>query len=228
MYRWWRKKTKSRWLCIVTTCRPRNCGSCGNRHASIRPSRCPRRVPKLLRMSSGRWAVGRPCPAMRLGRTSDETLKRAVGPYGSLTSQSDCGFFSLFSVKTRSEVKPRSLHASTSCLSGTAPRWRYSQFGSSVTISSIKPSSLSDGYRPVVTSVRGGTSPEKWAENSSNESSAATSSSPGWTIVSSASRVLSSVRCTCAGAASPSASASFCRSARALRWALPPSRLSLW
>ena len=133
-----------------------------------------------------------------------------------------------FSVKTRRLVKPREAHASTIFLIGTLPRFLYSEFGRISRISSRKESSCSDAPAEVVTMVRGGTAPEKWAENSSKESSPATSSSSGRTIVSSSSRVLSSVRWTRTGAASPSSSASFFRSFRARRCALSPSFLSLW
>eukprot|EP00955_Chlamydomonas_euryale_P078436 363145-Chlamydomonas_euryale.AAC.8 len=56
---------KSRWLWNVTTRRPRNVGSWQKRDAKIRPTRRPRRVPKLLRMSSGLCSVARPCPYAR-------------------------------------------------------------------------------------------------------------------------------------------------------------------
>mmetsp|Transcript_52623 Transcript_52623/g.112581 ORF Transcript_52623/g.112581 Transcript_52623/m.112581 type:complete len:243 (+) Transcript_52623:110-838(+) len=164
---------------------------------------------------------------MRLGITRVVSLKRAVGPPGSLMSQSVCGVFD-FSVSSKRLVKPRSAHASTIRLIVIALRGRYSELGSMRRSSSTRLNSCAEGYLPVVIIVRGGTSPEKWAANSSNASSPATSSSSGPTTVSSASRVLSSVRCTVCGAASPSSSASFCRNLRACLAALSPSFLSLW
>ena len=156
-------------------------------------------------------AVGRPWPRILAGSTTLLTLYRAVGPAGSLTCHSVWHFL-FFSEKTSRLVKPRSAAAPTIALSSWAPRLRYSAFGSSVTISSRKVSISDDGFGLVVTTVRGGTLPEKCAANSSNESSAATSASSGCTTVSSGSRVLSSVRCAFRGAASsPSSSASFCR-----------------
>lgn len=45
-----------------TTLRPLNCGSCGKSDANMRPTRCPRRVVKLFRISSGMCVVARPWP----------------------------------------------------------------------------------------------------------------------------------------------------------------------
>lgn len=53
MYLWNLKKTKSRWLWKVATCLPTKCGSCGKRAANRRPMVCPKRVVKLLRITSG-------------------------------------------------------------------------------------------------------------------------------------------------------------------------------
>lgn len=52
-YLWNRKKIKSLWLWKVTTCRPKNCGSCGKRAANSRPMLWPRRVEKLFKITSG-------------------------------------------------------------------------------------------------------------------------------------------------------------------------------
>ena len=178
------------------TCRPLNCGSCGTRQPRSRPTRWPRRVLKLFSISSGRCPVFLPCPLMVCGITRFVSLKRAVGPCGSLTIQRPwhyqtpdglcrthhglecpcpCGISQhsmgglleqlclgmkeqgataryhiwrtafAFSVKTRSKVKSRLQAAWTTCLTGTAPRFRYSQLGKRSTTTSRKDSSLSDG-----------------------------------------------------------------------------------
>ena len=139
-------------------------------------------------------------------------------------------FLVLSSVKISRLVKPRLIAASHMSLTAHEPRLRYSAFGSISIISTRNSSRYFEGFMLVVTTVLGGSRCEKCSENSSNESSAAMSGSSGPTIVSSTSRVLSSVFC-CnlqSGAASPSASASFCRFLRALRLAASPSFFSFW
>ena len=59
MYRWWRKKMKSRWQWNVATWRYKKSGLCGNSAISIRPMVSPRRDVKLLRMSSDAWFTAR-------------------------------------------------------------------------------------------------------------------------------------------------------------------------
>jgi hypothetical protein len=49
-------------LWSVTTCRPWNSGSGGNRVWNIRPTACPRVVEKLLSTSSGLCGVALACP----------------------------------------------------------------------------------------------------------------------------------------------------------------------
>lgn len=55
---WNLKKMKSLWLWKVATWRPTNWGSWGKRAAKSRPMLWPRRVVKLLRITSGECSVG--------------------------------------------------------------------------------------------------------------------------------------------------------------------------
>jgi hypothetical protein len=56
------KKMKSRWLWNVATWRLLKLGSWWKRDASMRPTRCPSRVSKLLSTSSGFALAALPCP----------------------------------------------------------------------------------------------------------------------------------------------------------------------
>lgn len=58
LYLWNRKKIKSLWLWKVATCRPTKFGSWGKRAANSRAMVCPKRVEKLLRITSGECSVG--------------------------------------------------------------------------------------------------------------------------------------------------------------------------
>lgn len=82
MYRWWRKKMKSRWLCNVITRLPMNSGLWGNKAANMRPMRCPSRVSKLFKMISGKWWVGFAWWWISLFNTTFVILNVAVGPFG--------------------------------------------------------------------------------------------------------------------------------------------------
>jgi hypothetical protein len=62
------------------TCRPLNSGLCGKSEPTKRPTRWPRRVLKLLRISSGMWSLGLPECGMAVPGTTFVTLKNAVGP----------------------------------------------------------------------------------------------------------------------------------------------------
>mmetsp|Transcript_5636 Transcript_5636/g.14715 ORF Transcript_5636/g.14715 Transcript_5636/m.14715 type:complete len:201 (+) Transcript_5636:461-1063(+) len=139
--------------------------------------------------------------------------KCAVGPTGSLTTQSPVAFFDL-EVITIIIVYPRSVAPSMIGLSSELPRLRYSAWGIRSSSSFTRFMISGQVYRPVVISVLfSAFVPAKCSANSSIASSPITSSSPGATTVSSYSRIVSSDLGSCLGGASlPSASASLRRS----------------
>ena len=92
-YLWCLKKIKSRWLWNVTVRLPLNWGSWGNIEASNLPTRCPSRVVKLFKRSSGICLVGFPWPLIFLLSLILESLKCAVGPSGKFTTSNPFGFF---------------------------------------------------------------------------------------------------------------------------------------
>jgi hypothetical protein len=89
--------------CLLGSATLRWAGGCGLRYL---PTLSPRRVEKLLRMSSGMWRVGRPAPRIFLRSLRLLRRKCAVGPAGRLMSSRPLGRL-LFSLTTRRDVKPR-------------------------------------------------------------------------------------------------------------------------